>query len=147
MISPDGGEAWLQGSSQTIRWSYTGNPGSMVKIEVLRSGTLLKTISSSYPIGVNGTGSLHLTVPFSTPPGDDYTIRITSASYPACTDTSNAPFTSNPAITVVSPDGGEIFSLGSYLPIRWTYAGDPGPTVKIEVFRGMTLMKMLPGIS
>jgi len=143
MISPDGGEAWLQGSSQTIRWSYTSNPGSMVKIEVLRSGTLLKTISSSYPIGLNGTGSLDLTVPFSTPLGDDYTIRITSTSYPACTDTSDAPFTIVPALTVVTPDGGEDWFQGSLHTIWWSYSGNPGSTVKIEALRSGTLLKTL----
>ncbi len=146
VLSPDGGEDWIQGSSQTIRWNYTGNPGSTVKIEALRSGTLLKTISSSFPIGLNGTGSLDLTVPFSTPLGDDYTIRVTSTRYPACTDTSDASFMIVPALTVVSPTDGETFSLGSDLPTRWTYTGNPGPTVKIEVLKGTTLLKTLTGI-
>jgi len=146
VLSPDGGEDWIQGSLQTIRWNYTGNPGSMVKIEALRSGTLLKIISSSYPIGASGIGSLEITVPYSAPPGDDYTIQITSTSYPACTDMGNAPFTIDPAITVVSPDGGETFFRGFSLPIRWTYTGNPGPTVKIEVLKATTLLKTLTGI-
>jgi len=144
--SPDGGEAWVQGSLQTIRWNYTGKPGSTGKSEALRSGALIMTLSSSYPTGAGGTGSLDLTVPFATPLGDDYTIRVTSTSYPACTDTSNAPFTIDPALTVLSPDSGETFTLGSNLPIHWTYTGNPGPTVKIEVFRGLTLLKTLAGI-
>src|SRR5690606_27676998 len=97
-------------------------------------------------IGLNGTGSLDLTVPFSTPLGDDYTIRVTSTRYPACTDTSDASFKIVPALTVVSPTDGETFSLGSDFPTRWTYTGNPGPTVKIEVLKATTLLKTLTGI-
>jgi len=33
VISPNGGETWTTGTTQTIRWSYSGNPGSKVEIE------------------------------------------------------------------------------------------------------------------
>jgi len=35
VMSPDGGDTWQRGTSQTITWSYTGSPGSMVKIVLL----------------------------------------------------------------------------------------------------------------
>ena len=143
--TPNGGEKYVQGSTQTIQWHYTGDPGSTVKIEALRGDAVLATVASSYPIGSNGTGSYDLTFPYNTPLGSDYRIRVTSNSNPAWTDTSDAPFTVSPAITVISPNGGS-YTIGSILPMGWTYAGYPGETVKIDVFKGGRILKTLTGV-
>lgn len=74
----------------------------MVNFEVLRGATLLGTIRN-LPKGTAGTGSYNLTFPYNTPQGGDYTIRITSTSNMAFTDSSDAPFAIQPAITVTSP--------------------------------------------
>jgi len=36
VTSPNGAENWTQGTTQTIRWNYTGDPGAYVKIELLK---------------------------------------------------------------------------------------------------------------
>jgi len=150
VVSPDGGEVWQPGSRKAVQWSYTGNPGSTVKIEALRGETVVATIPS-VPIGSGGIGFYNLTVPFSTPVGDNYRFRVTSTSNPAYTDTSNAPFIisadSGSSITLVSPTGGEIWTQGSTQFINWTYAGNPGSTVKIEFLKGSTVLKTVTGIS
>ncbi len=143
VVSPNGGENWVQGSTQTIQWNYTGDPGPTVKIEALRGDTVLATIASSYPIGSGGSGSYALTFPYSTPVGSDYRIRITSTSNPAWTDTSDAFFSIIPAIVVTSPDGGETWQPGSTHPITWTYSGNPGTAVKIEALRGDTVLAVV----
>ncbi len=143
LVSPNGGENYVQGSMQTIRWDYTGNPGSIVKIEALRGETVLATVASSHPIGTGGTGFYNLTFPYNTPLGSDYRIRISSTGNPAWTDTSDAPFTIIPAITVTSPDGGETWHQGSMHPITWTFAGNPGPAVKIEALRGDAVLAVV----
>jgi len=146
VVSPNGGENWTQGSLQTLHWNYTGNPGSMVRIEALRSGSVLATVTSGYPIGSGGSGSYNLTFPYNTPVGSDYQFRVTSTSNPGYTDTSDAMFRILPAIRVVSPNGGENYALGSLLSMNWTSTGDPGDTVMIEVFKGAALLKTLTGI-
>jgi len=93
VIIPNGGEIWQPGSIQTLQWNYTGNPGSRVTIDALRSGSILTTIASNYPIGEEGSGAFNLTLPPYTPLGSDYRIRVTSIRYPSYTDTSDAPFT------------------------------------------------------
>ena len=143
--TPNGNENYVQGSTQTIQWHYTGNPGPTVKIEALRGDKVLATVASSYSIGSNGTGSYDLTFPYNTPLGSDYRIRVTSNRNPAWTDTSDAPFTISPAITVISPNGGS-YPIGSILPMGWTYTGNPGATVKIDVFKGGRILKTLTGI-
>ncbi|HQA80426.1 MAG TPA: Ser-Thr-rich GPI-anchored membrane family protein [Methanoregulaceae archaeon] len=146
VVSPNGGENWTQGTTQTLRWNYTGNPGSTVRIEALRGETVLATVTSGYPIGSGDSGSYDLKFPYNTPPGSDYRIKITSTSNPGYTDTSDSMFTIVPAIMVVSPNGGENYALNSLLSMNWTYTGNPGPTVMIEVFKGAALLKTLTGI-
>ncbi len=143
VAGPNGGDTYLQGSTQTIRWNFTGNPGPTVKIEALRGETVLATVTSSYPIGSDGSGSYNLTFPYSTPVGSDYRIRVTSTSNPAWTDTSDTFFGIIPAITVTSPDGGETWQPGTTHPITWTYTGAPGTTVKIEALRGETVLAVV----
>ena len=237
--SPNGREVWYPGSTQTINWTYTGYPGSSVRIEALRGETVRVIIPSTY-IGFGGSGSYALKLPNTTPLGDDYRIRITSNENLAYTDTSDSPFKigqsvkfqgilhehqmmcgggyfvveiksilddptnlltignwitirypsglapeympdfkidpnmeigdsaevfcttmgttfaleddnyvrkNNSSITVVSPNGEEIWPLGSIQTINWIYSGNPGSTVNIDVLKGTTVLKTLQGIS
>ena len=93
ITSPDGVETWAAGSTRTISWTYTGNPGPYVKIELFKDGVLSWTISSSRAIGTGGTGSYSWAVPSTQVSGIDYRIKITSTTDAAYTDTSNADFT------------------------------------------------------
>lgn len=147
VISPNGGEDWAQSATKAIRWNYSGDPGSTVKIEALRSGKVLATITPSFPTGSSGSGSFNLTIPSYTPLGTDYQIRITSTTNAAYTDTSDAPFTiSSPSITVISPNGGEDWKKESIQTIQWNYKGNPGSTVNIEVLQGAEVLKVIPDV-
>jgi len=137
VVSPNGGDSWPAGSTQSIHWTYTGNPGSYVKIELLKGGVVDQTIKSSTPKGRGGSGSRSWTIPADQAPGTDYRIRVTSTSDSAYTDTSDSDFTiAAPTITVVSPNGGETWPAGSRQTIRWSYTGNPGSYVKIELLKG-----------
>ena len=57
VTSPNGGESWDRGSSHMITWSYTGSPGSLVKIVLLKGTTTVGTIAESVSIGSGGKGS------------------------------------------------------------------------------------------
>ncbi|OPZ45111.1 MAG: translocation protein TolB [Euryarchaeota archaeon ADurb.BinA087] len=145
VVAPNGTENWVQGSFRSFQWAYTGSPGSAVNIEVL-NGAAVMAVIPGIPIGTAGSGEFPLKVPYSTPVGTNYTIRVTSTSIPAYTDTSDGPFTISSAITVVSTGGGESYAIGSDLPINWTYTGNPGLTVNIDVLKNMTVLKTLTGI-
>lgn len=88
VTSPNGGENWQSGTVQTIKWSYTGNPGPKIKIELLKSG-VAKTIKSSVPIG---SGSYSWKIPNNQKLGTDYKIRITNTIKPTYADMSNENF-------------------------------------------------------
>jgi hypothetical protein len=131
---PNGGENLAAGSTQTIQWAYTGNLGSKVKIELLKGGMVKRTIKSSTPIT---TGEYSWTIPANQTPGTDYSIRVTSTSNRAYSGTSDSYFSIvAPTITVVSPNGGENFAAGSTQTISWSYTGNPGSYVKIQLLMG-----------
>lgn len=46
-------------------------------------------------------------------------------------------------ITVVAPNGGETWTLGSVRTIQWTYTGAPGPNVRIELLMNGTLLRTI----
>ena len=134
VTSPDGGESWIRGSSHAITWTSYGTAGSNVKIELLKAGVSVQTLSASTP----NDGTFSWTIPTGLTTGPDYRIRITSTS--AYTDTSNNNFaittgTTAPSITVTSPDGGESWIRGSSHAITWTSSGTAGSNVKIELLK------------
>jgi C1A family cysteine protease len=138
--SPNGGESWQSGSSHTITWSYTGNPGASVKIDLLNSGSLDSTIASSVSIGSGGSGSYVWNIPSDEASGTLYQIKVTSDT--AYTDTSNSSFSitapSSSSITVTTPNGGERWRTRSNQQITWSYTGNPGSYVKIDLLQGST---------
>jgi len=91
VVSPNGGEIWPPGSTQTIAWSYTGSPGSVVRIELLKAGAPVSTLSASSPIGKDGAGSYAWKIALSRTPGDNYKISLhTDKDF---TDVSDGNFT------------------------------------------------------
>jgi len=140
---PGGTEIWPAGSQQTLRWSYTGNPGSYVSIELLQSGALNRTIAAATSIGSGGIGSLVWTIPATQVAGNDYTIRITSVGNSIYTVTSNVFSIAAPTITVKAPSGGVIWGAGAVATISWSTTGKPGTSARIELFKGTKLSRTI----
>ena len=59
VTSPDGGESWIRGSSHAITWTSSGTAGSNVKIELLKAGVSVQTLSASTRID----GTFSWTIP------------------------------------------------------------------------------------
>ena len=99
VTSPNGGETWQRGTSHTVTWSYTGSPGSTVKIVLLKAGTEVGTIASSVSTGSGGTGSYTWPISSTGTTGSDYKVSVQSISQPAVKDTSTNYFTLSSATT------------------------------------------------
>ncbi len=77
IVSPNGGERWIPGSTQTIRWITTGiTLGPKVKIELLKAGSLKLQIAYDAP----NSGSYTWVIPSTLTIGSDYKIRITGCT-------------------------------------------------------------------
>jgi FtsP/CotA-like multicopper oxidase with cupredoxin domain len=80
------GTVWTRGSLQFITWSYTGNPGPNVRVELWNTTaagvltTRRTTIKASTPIGASGTGSFRWKVPSGVPVSSNYKIKVISAT-------------------------------------------------------------------
>ena len=153
VTSPNGGESWQQGTLHDITWSYTGDPGSTVKIVLIEDISTgipkITTIADNVPIRsipiVTGKygGSYSWTIPSNQALGTKYKIAIQSTSQPAINDVSDNYFriisgTTTPSITVTVPNGGESWQRGTTHTVTWNYTGSPGSDVKIILLRGVT---------
>jgi hypothetical protein len=132
VTNPDGGEVWPVGTTQTIQWTSTGSMAN-VKIELSRDGgASFVTLLASTPN--DGSQSWSVTGPTTT----TALIRVSDAATPATADVSNGTFTISdappPSLTVVTPNGGELWTIGQAQEIRWTWSGLSG-NVKIELSR------------
>jgi len=103
VTSPNGGESWQRGTTHTVSWSYTGSPGSTVKLVLLKAGAEVGTIIASTSIGSGGTGSYTWPISSSGTTGSDYKVSVQSISQPTVTDSSNNYFALTPATTTPTP--------------------------------------------
>ena len=86
VTTPNGGELWLAGSLQTIRWDMLLNSGG-VKIELFDGKTLL------FVIAVNAPGNFFTwNITPNIPIGDKYIIKVTSNDNPLIYDQSDNYF-------------------------------------------------------
>jgi thermitase len=131
VLSPNGGEIWYVGDSHLITWTSGGFTGN-VKIELNRSysGGAWEVLfastanDGSEPWTVTGTSTSSLC-----------RIRVTSVNLPSISDVSDANFTvAMPTITVLTPNGGEIWSINFGQNITWVNTGLSG-NVNIELNR------------
>lgn len=91
--SPDGGEKWVRGTTQTISW--VSGLGGNVRIELLKNGLFSSTVTASAP----NNGSFAWAIPGNQTPASNYRIRITSVETPGAFDESFADFAIAPAPT------------------------------------------------
>lgn len=75
VTSPTLGIIYNVGESRVVRWTHAAGTGTNVKIELLKSGVLAKTISSSTP----NDDAFAWTVP-SVSTGNNYQVRVTSTT-------------------------------------------------------------------
>jgi len=138
VTAPNGGESWSTGKRYTIKWKRA-NGGKNVKIELLRSGKVYKTVSAK----TKNDGTYRWKVPSSVKTNKKFKIRITSSTKSDRTDSSDKKFTikkvasttSSANVKVTSPNGGESWQQGTTYKIEWD-AGDVTSKVMIELRTG-----------
>jgi hypothetical protein len=111
--APNGGELWRRGLKYFVQWQ--GNIGENVTIDLYKSNVYLATIATNTP----STGAYQWQVGLSLVPGNDFTIKVTSATNASLFAVSAAPFSIDvPVITESSlvslPDGRFTFSFTAF---------------------------------
>jgi len=129
VTSPNGGEQWTVGSSQTIRWTTAGSC-PMVKVELsTNNGSSWSTISAERA----NTGTCPWTVPGTI--SSQCRIRVGDSTDSVPVDMSNTAFSivavQSSTVTVTKPNGGESWVAGSAHDITWSSTGTVA-NVKIE---------------
>ena len=89
VVTPNGGETWIRGTSNSITWNSEGIPGPNVKLELLKNGSAVGTVIPSTP----NDGSHAWSITSTRAPGTDYKIRVTSTSNSVYKDISDNNFT------------------------------------------------------
>ena len=131
----NGGQYLMAGLTWRIGWTYSGNVGDRVKIDLLKGGAYYKTLASSWPVGEEGYGVYGWAIPWNETTGTDYKIRVTSTTNGSYTDDSNSNFKITPGISLLTPGGGEIWKAGGTYTIEWAYTAAGHQTVKIQLYR------------
>jgi hypothetical protein len=137
VVAPNGGENWLIGCPETIQW-ITATPVA-VKIELFKNGTFYLTIANQVPATQN---SYSWTPTYTVTPGNTYKVKVTCLNSSAGYDFSNANFSINTgAITVTTPNGGEVWLYGTTHLILWN--DNLCENVRIELWKAGTLFSLL----
>jgi len=119
LTSPNGGENWIVGSAQNITWTSSGV--SNVKIEyTTNNGSSWVAITNSVSANL---GTYDWTVPNT--PSTICKVRVSNTENSALNDLSDNVFTISlpQSISVISPNGGETWSVGSTQNITWASSG------------------------
>lgn len=131
LSSPNGGEDAVVGTTLNIRWSSNGLVDTLLYIEYsVDSGTVWKFIDTAR--AVNGFDTLAWTVPDDTTSNAFVRVRLADSSrIGRSARRFNIVTTLPPRITVISPNGGQIFGRDSVVNIRWSSQAITG-TLHIE---------------
>jgi hypothetical protein len=147
LTTPSASTSWNTGTTYSIYWTYTGNPGTSVNLSLWDSSSSLRilTIANSTPV-TGGTCS------WAIPPtifSGNYRIKITSmqdssiASYSSLFRITNIPTT----ISVIKPDSTSQWNAGSQYVINWTSTGSPGTFVNISLYNDTSLVSAIASSS
>jgi len=131
VTSPNGGEKWRVGTKYNITWQNNFVTNAKIEYSTNNGADWLLVTSS-----VSGASqSYEWTIPNTI--SQNCRVKVSDVSEPGIFDISNAVFEIyNPFVTVVSPNGGELWRAGSTQSIKWTSYFVTGDSVKIEFFDG-----------
>jgi hypothetical protein len=140
VIKPEPGSKWKAGVIGRIQWHYTGNPPGQAKILLMRSGEVIKTMTSGISWGEGGVGYFDPPMHHDVPPSSSYYIKVVSTTDDKCYGTSgNFEVTAYTNLDITYPHLANPvpnWKVGSVQTITWTYTDNCGAYVKIELRGG-----------
>ncbi len=138
VTSPATASQWNTGTTNSIRWTYTLNPGPYVKIELYDSSIYLQTIDSSV---ATSSQVYSWTVPSDLDSSELYQIKVSSTTIDSVfdySDTFTIVFIPS-GINITTPTTGTNWTAGSSYTIYWNSVGNvPGNYVSIHLYDSTT---------
>ncbi|MCX6150795.1 MAG: YCF48-related protein [Ignavibacteriales bacterium] len=115
LTSPNGSESWKVGTSQNITWNSSNIANVKLEYSTNSGSTWIIIIASNPSV----LGSYSWTVPIT--PSTNCKVRISDVSNSSYNDLSDNTFTIyQPSIALTSPNGGELWLVGTTKNITWT---------------------------
>ncbi len=140
VTSPAGGPTWYTGTAHDISWVKTGTQSATVKIQLYRGTSLAKTFVSS----TQNDGRFAVTLPTTLTASTDYRVKVVTSDGRVSGMSSKFAI-AKPSIAITAPTAGTSWTRGTPQTIAWTVNGPMAVTVKIQLFRGTTLVTTLIG--
>ena len=133
VISPNGGEEWLSGTSQNITWNASGIPS--VDIEYSTDNGLTWTVITT---GAAGSGSYEWN-PIPDINSTQCKVRVKDSADGSPADESNGVFVIHPVqiLNVTTPNGGEVYVAGDPVEITWESQGVENVSIEYTVNNGI----------
>lgn len=131
-ISPAGGETWVAGAVETIRWTAGEACGASVAIDLLYEGAFCATLAAETP----NDGTFDWPVTACAGEGPGYAVRLGDPTSGAWAVSSGFSIEGPCDLEIASPTGGEQWQEGTPYWIEWAAGGACGPVVDLELVRG-----------
>ncbi len=138
VTSPAGGDAWSRGRTYNITWDKSGSQTANVKIYLYKGTTLAKTLTTGTP----NDGLFPWKVPATLATATNYRILVKTTDNQV-SDYSDYFSVVVPSLTITAPAAGTTWTRGTTQTIAWTKTGTQDANVKIQLFKGATLVKTL----
>lgn len=104
VLSPNGGEQYPIGSTQTIKWLSNASSTDKVNVYLYNESSVIPAVPTLIGLLTPNDGSENWTVPSSFIPGDKYRIEIKKADNDLIKDSSDLPFSIVATSTLSKPD-------------------------------------------
>lgn len=146
LLSPNGGESFLQNTpNHIIKWVGTGI-GNAIKLEYSTDG------GANWNVIISSFASANNIYYWFTPniTSTQCRVRVTSITNPLLTDNSDGDFSitsSIPSLTVNTPNGGEYLNQGYWYNITWTRNNVPLVNLSFSDDNGGTWNSLLSGVN
>lgn len=142
LISPNGGEVWNVASTQKIKWVSNGLNNIRIKYSTNNGGkwTTITNNTNASP------GEYQWIIPNT--PSSQTIVQVGNVNG-TITDQSDQPFTifSGAAITVTSPNGGEIWYIGSTQHITWNASGVQNINIEYSTNNGSSWINIVSQVA
>ena len=136
---PKNGDVLFLSNNAYLIVGYTWSVFGKIQVDLYKGGQFLSSLGDNPVSGYFDSGGWQwdfvAPMPQNLSPGTDYSIKITPLDAPSRAVMGGNFTISKTGITLASPNGGEIWQLGSTYTITWNWIGQPvSPGVDVQIY-------------